>query len=333
VNLRGGHVQSQGEGKAISHEDRCVGCLLGTACGDILGAAVEGSSAREISELYGEIRDFAEEGRSFGCYTDDTQMTVALATSLVECGLVDAAHVSGKYAEFYEAWRGYGGAAHRVMRLLADGGDYRGTGRLQFPEGSFGNGGAMRIAPVGLAYRHADADELAEAVEDAMLCTHVHAEAIDGALVQAKAVAIAATTEPGSFDPASVVQRLAAVCRTETMQAKLAALGDGLLHNDEDVYVIGRVGNGIRASQAVAAALWAFLRYGKDPEECVIRAVSFGGDTDTIGAMAGALVGALHGSSWIPARWYDNIENGVHGRDEIVGLARRLAGLDIRSQA
>jgi len=47
--------------------------------------------------------------------------------------------------------------------------------------------------------------------------------------------------------------------------------------------------------------------------------------------MAGALVGALHGSSWIPARWYEHIEDGVHGRDEIVAVARRLAGLDIRS--
>ena len=219
------------------------------------------------------------------------------------------------------------------MRLLADGGDYRGTGRLQFPEGSFGNGGAMRIAPVGLAYRHADANELAEAVEDALLCTHIHPEAIDGALVQAKAVAIAATTEPGSLDPASVIQMLSVACRTETMQAKLAALADGLRNAKEDVFVIGRVGNGIRASQAVAAALWAFLRYGKNPEECIIRAVGFGGDTDTIGAMAGALMGELHGSSWIPARWYDNIENGVHGRDEIVILARQLAGFDIRLQA
>ncbi len=329
TNLRAGHVVTQEEQKAVSHEDRCVGCLLGTACGDILGAAVEGSSARDIRELYGEIRDFAEVGRGFGCYTDDTQMTLALATSLVECGYMDAAHVSAKYAEFYEAWRGYGGAAHRVMRLLQDGGDYRGTGRLQFPEGSFGNGGAMRIAPVGLAYRHAADEVLLEAVEDALVCTHVHPEAIDGALVQAKAVALAATTEPSAFDPNNFVRALSSVCRTDVMAAKLKTLAEGLHHKDEDVYVIGRVGNGIRASQAVAAALWALLRYGRNPEECVIRAVSFGGDTDTIGAMAGALVGALHGSSWIPARWYDNIENGVHGQDEIVALARRLAGLDI----
>ena len=58
-------------------------------------------------------------------------------------------------------------------------------------------------------------------------------------------------------------------------------------------------------------------------------AVGFGGDTDTIGAIAGALVGALHGASWIPARWYNNIENGQHGRDEIVSLARGLARASI----
>jgi hypothetical protein len=123
MGQRAGHVVAQAAHEAVAYPDRCVGCLLGTACGDILGAAVEGGSAREIRELYGELRDFADSGRGFGCYTDDTQMTLALATSLVECGLVDAAHVSTKYAEFYEAWRGYGGAAHRVMRLLADGGD------------------------------------------------------------------------------------------------------------------------------------------------------------------------------------------------------------------
>ena len=172
------------------------------------------------------------------------------------------------------------------MRLLRDGGDYHGSGRLEFPEGSFGNGGAMRIAPVGLAYRHAATDVLAAAVEDALLCTHVHPEAIDGALVQAKAVTLAAIAAAGMFDPSGIVQELVAVCRTETMQAKLMKLADSLKQGDEDYFVIGRVGNGIRASEAVAASLWAFLRYGKQPEECLIRAVNFGGDTDTIGAMA-----------------------------------------------
>jgi poly(ADP-ribose) glycohydrolase ARH3 len=313
----------------FNHEDRSIGCLLGTACGDILGAAVEGWSATDIRRRFGQLRDFLDTDRGFGCYTDDTQMTLALAASLVERGGVDAAHVSAKYAEFYQPWRGYGGAAHRVMRLLADGGDYRGTGRLQFPEGSFGNGGAMRIAPVGLAYRHAPNDRLHQAVEDALVCTHVHPEAVDGALVQAKAVAVAATADPMQLDPEAFLRAVCQVGSTTIVQTKLEALADGLRREDADVFVIARVGNGIRASEAVAAALWAFLRYWRTPEECIIRAVGFGGDTDTIGAMAGALVGALHGTAWIPARWFDNIENGARGRDEIAALARRLAGLDI----
>lgn len=308
-------------------EDRCSGCLLGTACGDILGAAVEGWPAAEIRERFGELRDFTDSGRGFGCYTDDTQMTLALATSLVECGRVDAEHLSAKYAEFYEPWRGYGGAAHRVLQGLRQGADYRGTGRLQFPEGSFGNGGAMRIAPVGLAYRHAAPDILEQAVKDALLCTHVHPEAVDGAFVQARAVGWAAIADPDGFDPQQLLRELLGAARTTIVQAKLEALDSGLREEDSDPFVIARIGNGIRASEAVAAALWAFLRYGGTPEECVIRAVSFGGDTDTIGAMAGALVGALHGSLWLPTRWCENIENGRLGRDEMVRLARALAAL------
>ncbi|NUQ62785.1 MAG: ADP-ribosylglycohydrolase family protein [Pirellulales bacterium] len=112
------------------------------------------------------------------------------------------------------------------------------------------------------------------------------------------------------------------------MQSRLDTLIDCLRHEDSDVYAVGRSGNGIRTSQAVPAAMWAFVRYWKAPEECVVRAVNFGGDTDTIGAMAGTLAGALHGRSWIPARWYDHIENGEHGRDALVEAARGLARLE-----
>jgi len=58
----------------IAHEDRSIGCLLGTACGDILGAAVEGWSAADIRRRYGQVRDFLDTDRGLGCYTDDTQI-------------------------------------------------------------------------------------------------------------------------------------------------------------------------------------------------------------------------------------------------------------------
>ena len=314
----------------IGYEDRCVGCLLGTACGDILGAAVEGWAASEIRNQYGQVRDFLDVGRGFGCYTDDTQMTLALATSLVERGAWT--RPTSRPSTPSSTRRGGATAVRRtascgswpMAATIAARGGYSSP---RAPSATAGRCGLRRWAwPIGTRASIC----LRQAVEDALLCTHVHPEAIDGALVQAKAVALAATTEPESLDSMDCVQSLSAVCQTDLMRAKLTTLADGLRHNDEDVFVIGRVGNGIRASQAVAAALWAFLRYGPSPEECIIRAVGFGGDTDTIGAMAGALVGALHGRAWIPARWYELIENGLHGRDEIVLLAKRLVELDIR---
>jgi len=316
-----------------SHEDRCIGCLLGTACGDILGAAVEGQPADTIRGRHGEVRDFLDTVRGFGGYTDDTEMTLALATSLVEKGTADPEDMSLKYAEFYESRRGYGATAHRVMGALLNGADYRTTGRIEFPNGSFGNGGAMRISPVGLAYRHASDELLHQTVEAALLCTHVHPEAIDGAFIQAKAVSILATSDPNRFDRRQLLDTLLGYSTTFVVQRKLEILLEQPDEGVSDDDVIYTIGNGIRASEAIAASLWAFLRYGDNPEECLIRAVNFGGDTDTIGAMVGAQLGSLYGSEWIPSRWFAQIENGRHGRDFMVDLAKRLARLDIRGSA
>lgn len=88
----------------------------------------------------------------------------------------------------------------------------------------------------------------------------------------------------------------------------------------------------IKATDAVAAAIWSVLCHWDNPEDAIIAAVHYGGDTDTIAAMAGNLVGALYGDSWIPARWYDKLENGPDdGRDHVVQLAQQLAQLDVRS--
>ena len=88
-------------------EDRYVGALLGTAYGDALGAGVEGWSRGEILRRFGEVRDFLPQ-RGAGRYTDDTQMTLALALSLIRVGDVDGADCARSYAELFEPERGYG---------------------------------------------------------------------------------------------------------------------------------------------------------------------------------------------------------------------------------
>src|SRR5262245_23482386 len=83
-------------GRAIAKspfEDKCIGCLLGVACGDILGANLEFKSRAEIMSEHGRVEEFLHSSwRPLGRYTDDTEMTLALATSLIECQGIDAAH-------------------------------------------------------------------------------------------------------------------------------------------------------------------------------------------------------------------------------------------------
>jgi len=57
--------------------------------------------------------------------------------------------------------------------------------------------------------------------------------------------------------------------------------------------------------------------------------VSLGGDTDTVAAIAGSVLGSLHGTLWIPARWFNALENGPRGRDWVIDLGKKLAKLDL----
>lgn len=305
---------------------RFVGALLGTAFGDILGAAVEGMERLDIERAFGRVTDFIDTGRGFGQYTDDTQLTIALAVSLVRSGGVEEKDCACSCAEYFEQSRGYGRSAIAILEAIRGGVDYRKSGTLFFAEGSFGNGAAMRIAPLGLYCAGEGAKTLRSKVFAAVQATHVHPEAIDGALVQALAVGRLAMAPQGKLpDPQALLGELVAACQDGRMACALKKVGVLLLTGAGDGEVADIVGTGVRSAESVPTAIWAALRYGSDPEEAIIRAVNLGGDTDTIGAMTGALVGALHGDGWFPSRWFDSMENGRWGRDALIDLAGQLA--------
>ena len=327
---------------ATTTEDRCIGCLLGTACGDILGANLEKLSRKEIRRWHGRGANFLDSaGRPFGCYTHDTEMTLALASSLVVMERLDGGHCAQSYARFFARppLRSYGQATKEILQAIIDAADYRYTGKLLLPQGSCANGGVMRIGPVGLAFRHAADSVLKQAVQTALLPTHVHPEAIDGAWLQAKIVGWLAKIEPKHFDAKIFLEWLQKIAATDILREKLAKLERGLREGwDSDRFLSeacatdenGRIFQ-IHAAEALVCALWSFVRHYRDPEECLIQAVGLGGDSDTIGAIAGAQAGALHGTDWIPSRWFDNIENKPEtGRDVIIAVARQLAKLDLR---
>jgi ADP-ribosylglycohydrolase len=87
----------------------------------------------------------------------------------------------------------------------------------------------------------------------------------------------------------------------------------------------------IRTSEAVSVALLSFILHWKFPSEVIMACISYGGDTDTTGSIAAGLVGALHGSKWIPQEWFDGLENMEYGRDYAISLATKLSTIDLQT--
>eukprot|EP01024_Parvocaulis_polyphysoides_P059159 TRINITY_DN6388_c0_g1_i1.p1 TRINITY_DN6388_c0_g1~~TRINITY_DN6388_c0_g1_i1.p1 ORF type:complete len:151 (-),score=34.49 TRINITY_DN6388_c0_g1_i1:350-763(-) len=84
----------------------------------------------------------------------------------------------------------------------------------------------------------------------------------------------------------------------------------------------------IKAVDATATTLYAFSRHYRHAENAIKGVVCYGGDTDTIGAMVGALVGAIHGCSWIPENWWYKLE--VQMRDQLIHAGLGLADMDVK---
>jgi poly(ADP-ribose) glycohydrolase ARH3 len=295
-------------------EDRARGALLGTFVGDALGMPYEGVDGGSIPAVL-EMED-ARLGR--GTYTDDTQMMIALAESLLRTDVVEPGDLARSFRAHFDPARGYGVGTTRVIELWEQGEPVETAAtRLFGGTGSFGNGAAMRVAPVAVRFCEDDVLLAPEARRSARL-THAHPLGMDGAVVQAAAVAAALEDE----DP---LRAAIAAAGTAEIRERLLTLRhiseDGL--SPKQLSGPGtRVGSS--APESVPPAIVAGARAASF-EEAVTLAVRCGGDTDTVGAMAGAIAGARFGAGAIPARWLDALEDGRHGRRHVETLATMLA--------
>jgi len=291
--------------------------------GDVIGAVVEGESRAHIRATYpdigailaaGSVREFLGPPWIVGRYTDDTQMTICVAEWLVSDDPggdpSDGRALLERFAEAYEPWRRYGPGAHAILRRFPGAGDrWPELARAQFPDGSYGNGSAMRAAPVGLRFFRSP-DELRHASRVASSTTHVHPLAICGALLQATAVAEAVRSteaDPSSRVIASLREAVASEAgRNEARRVYGGALDfieQGLEKGTGTGEAADALGTGIEAHRAVPTALYCFLAHARDFGRAVASAVYAGGDTDTIASMTGALGGGLLGEEAIPASW------------------------------
>jgi len=304
----------------ISIEDKFTGAILGCAVGDALGAPVEGMSAGAISEKYGKVTDFLDERFGAGRITDDTQMTVCLAQSILELGKFNAEHAASRFALWIDnsdngikEARGVGMACATACRRLRDGAGVEESG-----VDSAGCGAAMRSAPIGLRYYHDPRIMRGTSIAQALI-THTNPEAVAGAAAVAFAVGLGINDDK-DLDPKLFLESIRKhVARIDgKMSAKIAGLSDYLDADPEEGF--SYTGNGGYVMETVPAALFAFLKSPYHLEETVVRAVNAGGDTDSIGAIAGAVSGSFNGIGGIPERW----KEGVEGRDYLQSLGFRL---------
>ncbi len=299
-------------------KEKFLGSLLGAAIGDALGASREGSR-------------MGEKGASFGSlgmlrYTDDTHMTIGVAESLIECRGFDGAHMARRFADNYfrEPWRGYGPGPPRIFRMIKGGEAWDKAALSIYPGGSFGNGAAMRVAPIGLLF-FKDHLKLKEVAYKVSLITHAHPLGIEGAILQALAVALATAWEwDEPLDRLSFTSCLLSFVSEDIYRTKLAKFEVLFERSSYRREVVEELGCGVEAFSSVPTAIFTFLTHSQDFASAISYAISLGGDTDTIASMTGAICGAYLGIEYIPEEWQMKLEN----REYILSLAERLYELE-----
>ncbi|MFC5723676.1 ADP-ribosylglycohydrolase family protein [Streptomyces gamaensis] len=239
-------------------------------------------------------------------WTDDTEMACSVVAVLAEHGRIDQDALARSFAEHHDFDRGYGPAVGRVLRLIREGGDWRELAAALFNgQGSWGNGAAMRIAPLGAWYAD-DPEQATHQAEISAYPTHQHREAVAGAMAVAAAAAVAAG--PAAVTPEALLDAVIALVPRSAVQAGLRRARDMLDYGDATT-VAAVLGCGRRTSahDTVPFALWAAARGLGSYETVFWTTAQAGGDVDTTCAIAGGVVAAAERGA-PPAGWLRHTE-------------------------
>lgn len=278
--------------------------LLGLAVGDAFGETMFGEPAEAAQRAAKRLISTRRPWR----WTDDTAMALSIVEVLGVHGAIDADALAAAFARRWalDPHRGYGAGAFRLLDRISRGAPWRREAQRLFGgQGSFGNGAAMRAAPVG-AYFAADLDRVRHEALRSAEPTHAHPEGAAGAVAVAIAAALAASgarrddllPEVIRFTPPGITQeRLRRAADTALSADPLrvgVALGTGL---------------DVAAHDTVPFALWVAARHLSSFEDAVWTATAQYGDRDTLGAIVGGVVVLAAGEDAIPVVWRDAIED------------------------
>lgn len=294
--------------------NRHAGCLLGLAAGDALGTTIE-FSPRDTKPHLTEMVGGGVFHLTPGCFTDDTSMALAMASSIVHLSRFEPANIMNRFVQ----WRDYGEYSPAgncfdignttntaLERYLATNNPYAG----ETAPSNGGNGALMRLAPIPMfAWR--DPESLQDLAAASSMLTHGAPESLDACRLYAVMIAEALSgrnkddiLRTRDWNGETKVQDIAA--GTYKSKSRDAIRSSG--------YVI----------HTLEAALWSIHRTNSF-EDAIILAVNLGEDADTVGAVTGQLAGALYGVDNIPPRWLDTLQ----WKDRLLEVSRQLYALSI----
>jgi ADP-ribosylglycohydrolase len=290
-----------------SHEERLRRArisLEGLSVGDAFGDRFFGLGSQAIMESL-EKRIPAYE-KPWWRYTDDTNMSLSIYENLRLYSEVQQDELARSFAYHYDAARGYGAAMHGVLGKIGLGMPWRKVATELFSgQGSYGNGAAMRIPPLG-AYFADDLEVMAEQAHLSAEITHAHIDGVAGAIATAIAAAYAWRFGRSGERPSrqSFIDMILPHVPDSIVKEKLRHARN-LAPNASIMLAISALGNGsqISAQDTVPFVLWVAGEYLDNYEEAIWQTASAMGDVDTTCAMVGGIVALYTGVEGIPAEW------------------------------
>ncbi|MBK8262265.1 MAG: O-acetyl-ADP-ribose deacetylase [Nannocystis sp.] len=303
--------------------ERIIGGLLGLIVGDALGVPVEFFRREALDRA--PLLDMIGHGthdQPPGTWSDDSSLTLATAASLTSSRTIDPEDMMRRFADWLERgeWSAHGEVfdvgittAESIKRYLSGApAPWGGGGEMDN-----GNGALMRIFPLACALRRATAAQLIERAGEVSALTHAHPRS--RLCCAYFCLVVRAVFRGGGL--LSAMNEAAAALAPSLPASEAAALARIL-----DASVLDAPREQIRGSGYVVhcleASLWAAHRH-QGFSAAVLAAINLGEDTDTTGAVTGALAGALYGREAIPRRWLEALARGP----ELLAVAERLAAL------
>jgi ADP-ribosylglycohydrolase len=280
-----------------------VSAMRGLALGDAFGETWFFRPAEVLETAL--VERWVKDGEWL--WTDDTAMALSLLQILDRHDRVDQDALAAAFAGAYAAdpYRCYGASMHDVLLAIGQGEDWEAVTRRQFDGmGSWGNGAAMRVAPLGAWFADDLDTVVSEAVRSAVV-THAHPEAAAGAVAVAVAAALSVRGVPGDEFIAAVVDRV-----PDSEVASRLRRADRIASSSDPRHVAGMLGCGkqISAVDTVPYAIWCAAAHLDDLTEALWATALAGGDIDTTCAIVGGIIGARTGLTGVPADWLSSCE-------------------------